>query len=469
MEEYNMERTVPPKVSRHGKACVNCARAKVKCVENNGVGACERCHRLAKDCQSITRTKRRKPVKKTTAAKTAELEQKLDGLVSLLNAANRIQDTTSSTASDHTALSQCHYQQRPVWSSMVQLAMGLVYDLGLNKAPPKEAPHLLLNFDARGRPKPFLPPAGSRQENRALLCLFSLSSRMHRGTTPPVIATQSFKAPASFYLKALKSQIENFKQQIPNEVRDNHTFLMHLYNTKLTIHEFISLQRACFRYGRLSTLRIPLYLLSILALYRLSVFEDPQWDVQLMRQQLDFSFVLDRIIKTWENVKNAAGLDEGMIKVDDVDIYTTNSKRIGLIKTWWDAKVAAETSGSVPSEKFANVNGSGSGCENITEQMAQAQHQGLEIPTFGMDMGQEPWMMVGGRMFSVRGVSGGYNDCTIYNALLNPMKMGQVGLYYNLAIIGTGKEKFVVYRSKEVGSGQLEVMYLYMLYNNENN
>lgn len=44
-------------------------------------------------------------MKKTTAAKTAELEQKLDGLVSLLNAANRIQNATSSTASDHTALS----------------------------------------------------------------------------------------------------------------------------------------------------------------------------------------------------------------------------------------------------------------------------------------------------------------------------------------------------------------------------
>lgn len=60
---------------------------------------------------------------------------------------------------------------------MVQLAKGLVYDLGLNKAPPKEAPHLLLNFDARGCPKPFLPPVGSYQEKRALLCLYSLSSR----------------------------------------------------------------------------------------------------------------------------------------------------------------------------------------------------------------------------------------------------------------------------------------------------
>lgn len=128
----------------------------------------------------------------------------------------------------------------------------------------------------------------------------------------------------------------------------------------------------------------------MVALYRLSVFEDPQWDVQLVRQQLDLSLVLDRIIKTWENVKDAAGLDQGISKVDDVDIYTSNVKRIGLIKTWWDSKVAAETSNDVPSEKFANGNGDGS--ENInTEPMAQAQGQGFEQPTFGMDMGQEFW------------------------------------------------------------------------------
>ncbi|QSZ31366.1 hypothetical protein DSL72_000931 [Monilinia vaccinii-corymbosi] len=650
-----MVHTVTPKVSRHGKACVNCARAKVKCVEKNAVDidACERCHRLGKVCQSITRTKRRKPVKKTTAAKTAELEQKLDDLVSLLTAANKAQNTPSSTAPDqdessdpkkntqslgyqggpnfcnlnppvrgleavgiklpangpysgrsipidppladlpHQALgkefrdistdycaashipsaiqpislipshlelssteaenaldhfrnhstkylpfmvippdtnvhefrkgnpfwwlaiamatakttsrqitlgmhirqllgqkllvlgernldllwglltyiawSQCHYQQRPVWSSMIQLAMGLVYDLGLNKAPPKEAPHLFMNFDARGCPKPFLPSIGSRQEKRALLCLFSLSSSFsiyvqkidtlrwtpyaeesakilsenpesdHDTLMVQIVRLQliqervkdapwydttsdsntAFRAPAMFYLKALKSQMENFKQQIPDKVRANHTLLMHLYNTELTIHEIAlskepisdlaDFQRLeslciCFQcikswfdiYFSLPCRENTSFVFTIythlahcmVGLYRLSVFEDPQWDVQLVRQQLDLSFVLDQIVKTWENVKDAAGLDEGMTRVDDVDIYTTNAKRIGLIKTWWDAKVAAETSRSVPGEKFANEDGD-AGMD--TEPMAQAQSQGLEIPTLGVDMGQEIW------------------------------------------------------------------------------
>ncbi|THV46805.1 hypothetical protein BGAL_0358g00040 [Botrytis galanthina] len=569
MEESPMENGATPKISKHGKACVNCAKAKVKCVEKNGVAACER---LTKECQPITRTKRRKPVKRTAAARTAELEQKLDGLVSLLTAATQDQNTPpSSTVSDHTvssnprddtqackyqigsnvsnppvrglaavdlklptnssyslnsipvhpplpgppvgrplrdnggdycatdiptttsptsliptdlalspieeenalyyfrthsvrylpfiiippdtnvhgfkkenpfwwlaivmatakstsrqialgihirqllgqkllisgernldllwglltyiAWSQCHYQQRPVWSSMIQLAMGIAFDLGLNKAPQKEAPHLLLNFDARGCPKPFISAVGSRQEKRALLCLYSLSSSFSlyvqkidtlRWTTyadeclkilskkpespNDILMTQivrlqliqervkdapwydtagdgsiAFKAPAIFYLKALKNQMETFRQQIPNEVREH-------------------------------------------------LFEDPQWDVQLVRQQLDLSLVLGQIIKTWENVKGEAGLEAGSIKVDDVDIYTSNAKRIGLIKTWWDAKVAGEASSNVPSDKFANVNGGENGNGNMgTESLPQTQGQGLDLPTFNMDMGMELW------------------------------------------------------------------------------
>lgn len=37
-----MQNSVTPKISRHGKSCVNCAKAKVKCVEKNGVTSCER-------------------------------------------------------------------------------------------------------------------------------------------------------------------------------------------------------------------------------------------------------------------------------------------------------------------------------------------------------------------------------------------------------------------------------------------
>lgn len=44
-----MGSTATPKISRHGKACVNCARAKVKCVEKRGFTACERYVLISRD------------------------------------------------------------------------------------------------------------------------------------------------------------------------------------------------------------------------------------------------------------------------------------------------------------------------------------------------------------------------------------------------------------------------------------
>lgn len=373
------------------------------------------------------------------------------------------------------AWSQCHFHQRPVWSSLIQLAMGLVYDLGLNKAPPKETPTFLLNFDARGCPKSALRPAGSYQEKRALLCLYSLSSSFslyfqkidtlrwtpyadasakilsknpefardtlmvqivrlqliqERVKDAPWLDTAgdgnaAFKAPALFYLKALKSQMETFKQQIPDEVCENDTFLLYLYNTELTIHEVALSKEAivdlpdsqrleslciCFQavkswfdlYFSLPckdhiSFIFPIYMHishCMVALYRLSVFEDPQWDVHLVRQQLDLSHVLGKIVKTWENVKSEAGLDVGATGTDDVDLYTSNAKRIALLKKWWDAKVVAETSRNASSEKFQSVGGNGSdnanGDGNLSaEPIPQA--QGLEFSNFSMDMGSEIW------------------------------------------------------------------------------
>ncbi|RAL15186.1 Zn(II)2Cys6 transcription factor [Aspergillus homomorphus CBS 101889] len=69
----------------YGRACVNCARAKCKCLlRNNGEG-CERCIRLKKECIPSPTVRQRRP----RASRAARLEQKLDGLVSLLQTGGR--------------------------------------------------------------------------------------------------------------------------------------------------------------------------------------------------------------------------------------------------------------------------------------------------------------------------------------------------------------------------------------------
>lgn len=69
----------------YGRSCTNCSRAKCKCILRPGGQDCERCHRLGKECQPMT-TSRRRVGKKTASSRTAQLEEKLDDLVSILRA-----------------------------------------------------------------------------------------------------------------------------------------------------------------------------------------------------------------------------------------------------------------------------------------------------------------------------------------------------------------------------------------------
>ncbi|PYI12968.1 hypothetical protein BO99DRAFT_447990 [Aspergillus violaceofuscus CBS 115571] len=75
----------------YGRACLNCARAKCKCLLRTTGGGCERCIRLKKECVAAPTVRQRRP----RASRTARLEQKLDGLVSLLQTGHAAGDRES--------------------------------------------------------------------------------------------------------------------------------------------------------------------------------------------------------------------------------------------------------------------------------------------------------------------------------------------------------------------------------------
>lgn len=69
----------------YGRSCTNCSRAKCRCIMKPGGGSCERCHRLGKECHQIA-TMRKRIAKKTPSSRTAQLEEKIEDLVSMLRA-----------------------------------------------------------------------------------------------------------------------------------------------------------------------------------------------------------------------------------------------------------------------------------------------------------------------------------------------------------------------------------------------
>ncbi|KAL5344109.1 hypothetical protein BJX70DRAFT_352582 [Aspergillus crustosus] len=70
----------------YGRACVSCAQAKCKCLVTEAGGSCARCRRLHRECRSASRTRKTNPSRSSAAAKTAQLEKRLDELTSLLKA-----------------------------------------------------------------------------------------------------------------------------------------------------------------------------------------------------------------------------------------------------------------------------------------------------------------------------------------------------------------------------------------------
>ncbi|CAK7265198.1 hypothetical protein SEPCBS57363_001458 [Sporothrix epigloea] len=97
----------------YGRACANCSRAKCRCVYRKNGAGCERCYRLSKECQPSITVRRNagvsSPASKRssslTLSRAAQLELKLDGLISLLKSQSTGQSTIIEGATSNTACS----------------------------------------------------------------------------------------------------------------------------------------------------------------------------------------------------------------------------------------------------------------------------------------------------------------------------------------------------------------------------
>lgn len=172
---------------------------------------------------------------------------------------------------------------KPVLLSLLQLAIAILYDLELDKAPLKD-PTLAIAYDLKGITKPTGIPR-TLEERRAFLGCFLMSSvtctALRKGSPlrwtaysaeclriietekeyetdelliqlvklrlicgrvrdfpwSSVVADTTTKAPAMFYLKSLEAELQDFKSNIPNSLSNNKALLIALHSTELTIYE----------------------------------------------------------------------------------------------------------------------------------------------------------------------------------------------------------------------------------------
>ena len=175
-------------------------------------------------------------------------------------------------------------------------------------------------------------------------------------------------APAAYYVKALQNELDRTRDQMRPDLQQNPILMLYGYNTELSIHEVALSKAFDSGYQRLDSLwaslqatknwfdlflqippaeyvAIPFALYSqfahcIVALSRLSTYEHPDWNFKLARNSCSMSSILDDIIDRFLRVKSEARLEPN--NPVDTDIFSSNARRLGAIKQWWETKLAAE-------------------------------------------------------------------------------------------------------------------------------
>ena len=72
--------------------------------------------------------------------------------------------------------------------------------------------------------------------------------------------------------------------------------------------------------------------------YRLSTFDDAEWDHTLVRETLDFSSVLDALVQRMVQVRGAASLlDDGG---EENNVWCLTERRLRGVRSWWLMRVA---------------------------------------------------------------------------------------------------------------------------------
>ncbi|GAB1316133.1 Transcriptional regulator WAR1 [Madurella fahalii] len=202
-------------------------------------------------------------------------------------------------------------------------------------------------------------------------------------------ATSQSPDPPGYYLSALRTQLQSIKTQLPHHLQQNDIILSHMSFAELAIHEAAlakpkspasgtipDLQRYEAMEGCLSAVKdwfdrhfsIPSYVYigmtfgywchmahCMLALYRISVLEDPAWDRRAVRNKIDLLSICDQLKTGFEQVAAQRLLDGGLAVEEDG--FSKFIRMLRTIKSNWAAELAAidksaALSSNAPTEPF---------------------------------------------------------------------------------------------------------------------
>ena len=198
--------------------------------------------------------------------------------------------------------------------------------------------------------------------------------------------TEHTRAPPLFYFQGLQSQLQEIKNKLLYQSQQNgnlslagcsvilsnslaEVVLAHLYSTELTVNETAlsqvpimsehsQFQRLKYLYACVECIKswfenfftiqptayvgFPFLIFSqlvhsLVALYKISILDDPAWDKSGLRKTADLLSILDHVISNMEQVQPLAGLDNN--GVTEEDAFFRTAKVFRSIRPAWETKL----------------------------------------------------------------------------------------------------------------------------------
>ncbi|KAJ5678218.1 uncharacterized protein N7477_003851 [Penicillium maclennaniae] len=389
----------------YGRACINCSRAKSKCIL---IGVGNGCERLASS--KMIETLFQKITMLIQQKLLIEVAPSIDMLLGIM-----------------TFISWTTYSRRPFLNFYAHVLMGLVCDLGINQ-PVAQEPSTMQTFKCAVGWKQQIPTIRTLEERRAVLGCFLLTSRhpfsialtmskidalrwnphMEESLTVLMDAKEcpedellvtlvkiqlimdkvyhmrrdgENNTYSLLYTKAFQSQLDSVKSQIPQRLQQDKAVLLYLANAEIVIHEvaiatpslpnspemhrlesLCTCLQAC-KFWLDTWLEISpdhhigisftvFYQFSraLVSLYKLSTLEDPAWDRNMVRNTANVLEILDRILY---NLKRSSRI---MSDPDHLEynVYEKGVKMLQAIKQGWEPKLMEVWFPNLPTDVISN-------------------------------------------------------------------------------------------------------------------
>jgi hypothetical protein len=170
-----------------------------------------------------------------------------------------------------------------------------------------------------------LQPIFSNFQERSLISTWIVIVLLHYHSVEMSVLELGLSMPTPSSLASCNSHAFQRLETLHAGLKLTQTF----FDTYLDLPVYFARRLSFFTYAQIAQ--------SLVFLHKLSTFESPDWNLDFVRQTVNFRSILDQLIGWFERVKTAEGVEQGSAENAE-DIFSRIVRKFSRLKTWHEQK-----------------------------------------------------------------------------------------------------------------------------------